>query len=428
MCEQQVGTRPACRSYRNYLLGVLMATLVLNKVEHASLGVLMQSIKTDLALTDTQLGLLTGIAFTLFYSIMGIPIARWADRGNRVTIISLATALQCAAVALCGVATSFLQLLVVRIGVAVGEAGCIPPANSLIADHFSRAERPRATARYTLGYPLSAVIGYLVAGWLNEHYGWRATFMFLGLPGLAVAAVAYFTLHEPRLGAEVKQRALPPAPKLTQVSMTLWRNATFRQLLIGYSLVNLFGIGLATWGPAFFVRSYGLGTSELGVWFALVWGMAGFFGTYLGGELAARYAAGNERLQIQFVALAYAVFGAISAGIYLSPNQYLAFGLLGLTAAANYATCGPLFATIQTLVPERMRAVAFAAIYLFVNLIGVGLGPLIAGALSDALQPRFGQEALRYSLLALSPGYVWAAWHLWRASRTVARDVEAAHV
>src|ERR1700675_4252021 len=184
--------------YRNYLLAVLLVILIFNSVDRVALGLLLQDIKLDLTLSDTQLGLLTGIAFALFYSLMGIPIARWADRGNRVTIITLTTSLWCAAVALCGLAGSFLELLLIRIAVGVGEAGCVPPAQSLIADYFTRAERPRATAVYMLGVPLSAVIGYFLAGALAVRFGWRMTFVFLGLPGLALAVLAGLTLKEPR--------------------------------------------------------------------------------------------------------------------------------------------------------------------------------------------------------------------------------------
>src|SRR5688500_3715382 len=175
--------------YKQYLLAVLLVVLASNYVDRLALGLLLQDIKVDLSLSDTQLGLLSGIAFALFYSVMGIPIARWADCGNRVTIITLTTALWSAAVALCGLAGSFGQLMLIRIGVAVGEAGCIPPAHSLIADYFTRAERPRAVSIYMLGASFAVVIGYFGAGWLNEFYGWRVTFMLLGLPGLVLAAL-----------------------------------------------------------------------------------------------------------------------------------------------------------------------------------------------------------------------------------------------
>ena len=430
-------------SYKRYLLAVLAAILASNYVDRYALGLLLQDIKVDLQLSDTQLGLLTGVAFAIFYSVLGIPIARWADRGDRIKIIGLTTALWSGAVALCGLAGSFFQLLLIRIGVAIGEAGCIPPAHSLIADFFTRAERPRAIAIYKLGWPLSVVIGYFVAGWLNELYGWRVTFMFLGIPGLAVALLAWLTLQEPRrrkgrAGADGKLAGIAQSssslslavdaaqPSLREVCLALWANRTFRHLLFFYAILQFFGYGITQWQPAFFIRSYGLSTGELGTWFALTHGLGGLVGVLWGGEIATRYAPANERLQLKAMAMIYGVFGVISTCIYLSPSQYAAFGLMALGIIMVSSVLGPLFATIQTLVPDRMRATSIATMYLFSNLIGMGLGPLMAGGLSDAFRSWAGEESLRYSLLALSPGYLWGGWHLWRASRTVLRDLEAA--
>lgn len=416
---------------RNYLLGVLLVVLVFNKIDGVALGLLMQEIKVDLQLSDTALGFLSGIAFALFYSVMGIPIARWADRGDRVAVISATTALWSVGVALCALAGNFLQLLLIRIGVAVGEAGCIPTAHSLIADHFSRAERPRAIARYMLGWPISYGIGYFLAGWLNELYGWRATFVLIGLPGLALAALVRLTLNDPRK----KWDTAPPsrssigtsvsAPSLKQVCRTLWASIAFRHLLFGFSVSNLFGYGLWQWKPAFFIRTYGLGTGEVGVWLGIIYGVSGVLGMYWGGELASRHAAHDERLQLRAIAAAFPFFGIVSAGMCLAPNHYLAFGLLAIATTGMYGTQGPLFATIQTLVPPPMRAMATALIYLFANLIGMGLGPLLAGALSDVFRPLAAEESLRYALLALCPGYLWAAWHVWRASGAVAGDLRS---
>lgn len=425
--------------YKRYLLAVLLVTLAFNAVDRLALGLLLQDIKIDLELSDSQLGFLTGIAFALFYSVVGIPIARWADRSNRVTIISITTALWSAALALCGLAATFLQLLVIRIAVAVGEAGCVPPAHSLIADHFNRAERPRAVAIYMLGSPLSAVIGYFLAGWLNEIYGWRVTFMLLGLPGLALALLVRFTLREPRLrkpsmdapcidaanGLAESTAVSSAQPSLKAVCVTLWANNTFRHLLMCFAVSGFFNQGIWTWQPAFFVRSYGLGTGELGTWLSVIYGLGGLLGIYLGGELASRHAANNERLQLKAMAVLTAGFAITSACTYLSPNHYVAFGFAGLSVVGGAAIIGPLFAMIQTLVPPRMRAMSIAILYLFANLIGMGLGPLAAGALSDAFQPRAGEESLRYALLVLCIGSLWVGWHYWRASTTVIRDLEA---
>lgn len=423
---------------KNYLLTVLLVILAFNFVDRLALGIVLQDIKVDLELSDTQLGFLTGIAFAIFYSVMGIPIARWADRGNRVRIISITTALWSVAVALCGMAGSFVQLLLVRIGVAVGEAGCQPPALSLIADHFTRDEMPRAVSRYKLGWPLALLLGFFSAGWLNEFYGWRATFVILGLPGLVLAALARMTLRDPRQtkastagGASSTGTAPALAARtssLKEVFLTLWANAAYRHLLLCLALSHFFTYGILQWQPAFFVRSHGLETGVLGTWLAVIYGVGGLLGTYFGGELASRYAASNERLQLKAIAVLYVILAVLTVGVYLAPNHYLAFAVLAIFALGGGATNGPIFAATQTLVPSRMRATSTALILLVCNLIGMGLGPLTTGALSDALRPLFGEDSLRYALVALGPGYFWCAWHIWQSSRTAIRDVAAAQV
>lgn len=276
------------------------------------------------------------------------------------------------------------------------------------------------------------VIGYLIAGWLNELYGWRTTFILLGLPGLVLAAVALYALREPRRDAISPERTVPlsslragKAPGLGQVFAALWGNRTLCHLLLCYSVIYFFGYGIMQWEPTFFIRSYGIQTGPLGTWFAAIFGIGGMAGTYLGGEIAARYAAHNESLQMRIGAIAVASLGVFSCFIYIAPNLYLGFALLALTAVGVTVVNGPLFATIQTLVEERMRATIIALVYLFANLIGMGLGPLAAGSLSDGLRPWFGNESLRFALLILCPGYFWAAWHLWRAGQTVTRDLAA---
>jgi len=420
------------RTPQNYLLTVLTIILLVNYADRLVFGVVLQDIKIDLNLSDTQLGLLGGIAFALFYAVMGIPIGRWADRGNRVSIIAICTALWSAAVALCGAAANFAQLLLIRVGVAVGEAGCYAPSLSLISDYFPRVDRPRAFARYMLGAPLALVIGYFTAGWLNELYGWRATFLLFGLPGLILGPLAWLTLIEPRrlkalageAAADAKPSgAVPSPPTLKEVCATLWSNAAFRHLFISFSVWGFFGQGILQWQPAFFVRSHQLATGELGTWFAVVQGVGGLIGTYLGGEAAARYASHDERRQLIGVAVVYALLAVLTAWVYLAPRHEEAFALLAVCSVIAGAANGPLFATLQTLVPPRMRALSVALMYFFCNLIGLGLGPLAVGVLSDIWRPALGEESLRYALLAFCPGYFWCAWHFGRASRTVARDL-----
>jgi MFS transporter, Spinster family, sphingosine-1-phosphate transporter len=428
-----------------YLLIILMIILTFNFMDRSALGLVLDNIKVDLRVSDSQLGFLSGIAFALFYSVMGIPIARWADRGNRVMIVSVTTALWSVMVALCGVAASFTQLMLIRIGVGVGEAGCIPPAHSLIADYFTRAERPRAVAIYMLGMGLSMLVGYFAAGWLSELYGWRKMFILMGLPGVGLAALAWLTLKEPSrvngaasgagcisgtLPSSSETTVLSPAePSMKEVFVTLWANTTFRHLLYFWSLLYFFSYGVLNWQPAFFVRSFGTTTGELGTWFALIYGVPGTLGMYWGGEWASRCAANDEARQLKIMAVTNAGFNGVTWSlIYLSHNEYLAYALMALSNLGGATLTGPVLATIQTLVPSRMRAMSIAIIYLFANLIGLGLGPLAVGVVSDALQPAFGQESLRYALLSMCPGFLWASWHLWRASKTVTHDLTSISV
>ena len=278
----------ASARYKRYLLVVLVLTLAFNFVDRLALGIVLQNIKHDLRLSDTQLGLLSGLAFAVFYSVLGIPIARWADRGNRVTIISVTALLWSVMVVLSGLACTFPQLLLVRSGVAVGEAGAIPPAHSLLADYFQRSERPRAASVYMLGIPLSMVVGYFGAGWLNEFYGWRLTFVWLGLPGVALALLVRCTIREPRrayeqtFGVRVDTTSTAGKPGLRLVCQALWRNTTFRQLLFAFSVLHFFGYGILQWQPAFFIRTYGLNPGSLGSWFALIYGIGGIIAPFPG--------------------------------------------------------------------------------------------------------------------------------------------------
>ncbi|WP_129780126.1 spinster family MFS transporter [Peristeroidobacter soli] len=417
--------------YKNYLLTVLLVIFASNYLDRLTLGLLLEDIRAELALTDTQLGFLTGLAFAMFHAVLGVPIARWADRGNRVTIISVTAMLWGGAMALCGVAANFTQLLLTRVCVAVGEAGCQPPALSLISDTFSRAERPRAIARYMLGLPIALIVGNLAAGWLNELFGWRTTFMIVGIPGFALGILAAVTLKEPRLerGTVQPHEPLPDAqPSAREVAATLWRNDTFRHLLFAFCIQYLFVSGMVQWQAAFFMRSHGMSSGEIGTWLALAYGGVGFLGTYVGGELATRYAAHDERLQLLGTSIAFALLAVLKVGVYVLSDMYWALGALAATSFMAGLSNGPMYSVTQTLVPPHMRAVAIALILLIANLIGAGFGPLIVGVVSDLLRPWVGEESLRYSLLLCCPGYGWAAWHLWKASGSVQRDLPSAAV
>ena len=412
--------------YRAYMLGLLTIILALNYVDRHVLAILLQDIKIDLSLSDTQLGLLTGIAFAFFYAIMGIPIARWADTGNRVTIIGVTTTLWSIMVVLSGMASNFIFLLLARVGVAVGEAGCMPPANSLIPEYFSRAERPRATAIYMLGTGLSIIIGFIGGGLLNELYGWRWTFILIGLPGIFLGILALLTLREPRLNREIETASLPESrnSSIKDVLAHLGKNSTFCHLVATVTIFIFFGNGIFLWLPSFFIRIHGMSTADVGVWMALVVGGASVIGIYFGGVLASRFAAGNEALQFKVMAIVVSAFSIISILTYLVPNKGIALLLMGLGILPATGVNGPLIASIQSLVDPKMRAMAIAILYFVANLIGLGFGPLAIGFISDSLVAEFGASSLKYALILFSPGYMWAGLHLWLASQRVEQDMQ----
>lgn len=435
--------------YRNYLLILLLALNALNNADYVAVGIALQSIKLDLHLSDTEVGLLTGLALAAFSATGGIAIARWIDRGSRVKILAIAAAVWSVTVVLTGRAMSFGQMLLARLGVGLGDAATFPMAQSIIPDYFTRAERPHATAVFMLGWPAALLVGLLAGGWLNQLYGWRTMFLVIGAPGVVLAALVGLTLKEPRHERSVRSEGYPIASEtvaesagasmssaevlrsgrlgvdyanVKEVFVTLWRSATYRNLLLCYTVSSFFRSGVFQWQPAFFMRSFGLQSGEVGTWLALVLGAGSLISIYAGGMLASRYAANNERLQFRLMAVSYVGFGITHALAYLSPYAQLAFVLLGVGSFVN-AVSGPLLASIQTLAPARTRAVSYAIFLLFSSLIGMGLGPLAVGLLSDALHPLLGRESMRYALLALCPGFAWGAWYAWRASNTVTRDL-----
>lgn len=408
-------------TYRYYLLGLLTIIGAFNYVDRIVISLLLELIKQDLQLSDSQLGFLTGFAFALFYALAGIPIARWADRGNRNTIVTVTTGLWSAMVVICGFVGNYTQLLLVRVGVAVGEAGCLPPAQSLIADYFDRTERPWAMSIYWLCSPIAVIIGYLGAGWLAEWVGWRMTFIVLGIPGILLALLAKFTLREPRIALSASGPVQHHAFKT--VLTTLWQQRAFRYIVIGYCVAYFFSAGTGVWLPTFFIRSHNMSIGELGIWLTLTAGGGGLFGTYLGGVLASRYMANREELQLKGVAILQVLTAILFVIVYLSSSKYVSLASYTLAMILIHMCSAPVFAAIQSLVRDRMRSVALAIKFLLGNLIGLGLGPVATGVLSDLLMPTFGQDSLRYALVLFQPGFLWVMYYYWKAGNTVEADI-----
>ena len=428
--EAAPGLEGRSTPYRVYALGAMTAIYTLNLVDRGLIMLLLHPIKQDLSLSDTQLGLLTGILFGLFYAVLGVPIARWADRGDRVTVASLAIGLWGLTVMATMLVANYWQLVVARIAAAVGEAGCKPPTYSLVGDYFTEpTARTRAMAVYMTAGPLALLISFVAGGWLAETYGWRVAFFILGVPGLLLAILFRLTVVEPRARVAIDARSgaenVRDEPRFVDVFRLMWRQRASRHIAIALILLYTMGYGLSPWYAAFMIRTHHMGTSELGVAMGLIFSIAGVIGVLAGGAAATRWFGTDPRGQLRLSTLSVAaVLPCFILFLTLPGGRQALAALFPLMLLFN-AFLGPTYALMQRLVPAGMRATMMALVMLLANLIGFGLGPQAVGVLSDALAPRFGVDSLRYAMLMLSFVALWSAWHFWRAGRTVALDLDA---
>ena len=432
--QTQAATEPSSLSptYRSYALALLVVVNVFNYLDRQILSILLESIKRDLQLSDTALGFLTGIAFALFYTFAGVPIARWADRGTRRTIMALGLAVWSGMTALTGLAQSFTQLALARIGVGVGEAACSPPAHSLLSDYFPPERRGTALSIFSLGVPIGIMIGYLVGGWINQYFGWRTAFFVVGLPGLLLAVVVRLTLREPPRGhSEGPQTStsVTPVDSFPDVLRFMWRLRSFRHLSLAAVLHALYGYGVLAFMPAFMMRVHGMtNTAELGLWLGLIAGVFSGIGTFLGGTLGDRFAAREKDMRWYMWLPAWATILSIpfTCLFYLWPEGRTALLLSIPSAILGPTYIGPTMAMTQGLVKLRMRATASAILLFILNLIGLGLGPQAVGVLSDLLVPTYGTQSIRYVLLfVVVIGSMWSSMHYFLAARTLREDLKA---
>ena len=419
-------------AHARYALGLLLVVYIFNFIDRQILAILIEDIKLEIQLTDAQLGFLGGIAFALFYTFAGIPIARWADTGSRRTIIAFGIVVWSAMTAFTGAARGFAMLLVARIGVGIGEAACSPPAHSLISDYFPPERRGTALSIYALGIPIGGALGTLIGAWVGQTFGWRAAFVVVGLPGIVLAVVVRLTLREPVRGSSERPvGAAPEAPEpdlgVAQVLSFMAKLRSFRHLALAGALHAFVGYGAAYFIPSFFARVHGMGLAERGTWLALL-ALVGAVGTFLGGVLGDRLAPRDMRWYMWVPGIATVVGIPIAVCFYLIPNPYLAL-LVGVPQAiVGPMYLGPTFAMTQSLVRPHMRAVASAILLFVLNLIGLGIGPWFVGFLSDALAPSSGAESIRYALLSVvCVGNAWAAVHYALAARTLREDLQAKH-
>ncbi len=393
---------------------------MLNFVDRQILTILAKPIADELGFSDTQLGLLTGPAFALFYTFAGIPIARWADVGVRRSIIALALLIWSGMTAVTALAGNLTQLALARVGVGVGEAGCSPPAHSLISDLFPVERRATALAIYSLGIPIGGALGSLLGGWLGQLYGWRVAFLAVGLPGVLLALVVRYTLREP------PREAVHRRESVREVFSFMARRPAFVHMSIGAALHAFYGYGAASFIPVFLMRVHGLQLGELGTWLAAIGLTTGVAGTYLGGSISDRLAKLEVSWYMRVPAIASIIGVPFSFLFYLWPEGRTALLLSIPGALLGPIYLGPTFAMTQSLVRPHMRALASAILLFIINLIGLGLGPWFVGMLSDALKPSYGTDAIRYALLGtIVVGSLWSSVHYLIAARTLAADLQA---
>jgi predicted MFS family arabinose efflux permease len=402
--------------YRYVVLGLLIVAYTFNFLDRQILGILAGAIKADLGLTDSQLGLMGGLAFALFYTALGVPIAWLADRWSRTWIMTGALAVWSGFTALCGAATGFWPLFLCRMGVGVGEAGGVAPAYSLISDYFPPRQRARALAAFSFGIPVGSALGILFGGLIAASIDWRAAFVTVGLMGVVLAPIFRLVVREPRRG----EADAAPAPQ-GGVGLLL-RKPSFWLISLAAAASSTCGYGVSFWLPSFFERSLGMGLVDRSLFLGAITLIGGVLGVWGGGWLGDRLGARSKKAYLLVPAAAFAIalpcfFLAIGA-----TSLPLAFVLFLIPQGLNLAWLGPVINAVQHLAPANLRSTA-SACFLFVNnLIGLGLGTYYFGAVSDLLTPRFGAEALRYSIYSGLAFYAVSAVLFVLAARRLERD------
>lgn len=414
--------------YRGYVLFILVVVYTFNFIDRQIVGILAVPIKSELALSDTQLSLMGGLAFALFYTFLGIPIAMLADRSSRTWVMTAALAIWSAMTAACGFAQNFLQLFLARLGVGVGEAGGVAPAYSLISDYFPPEKRARALSIYSFGIPVGSALGILLGGVLTSYLGWRSAFVIVGLAGLAIAPIFRLTLREPKRGGLDGEGAVTTPAKFSEVVATLVRKPSFWGLSFGAASSSMMGYGLIFWLPSFFVRSFGEALPEFFAWmpaflmpdnatpllfasyfYATILLVGGIAGIWLGGVMADKYGPDKKSTYAVVPAIAFLTTVPFFVVGVMASSLWVAFPAFLVLQALSLVWLGPVLTAFQQLVQPNMRATA-SAVFLFVNnLIGIGLGNLAIGAISDGLKNAYGDESLRYAILCGTVFYFIAA-------------------
>ena len=409
-----------------YSLGFLSLISVFNYLDRSILGLALPLIKAEMQVSDTILGLVTGLAFVLFYSVLGVPIAWAADRWSRRNIIAAGFAFWSVMTALTGFVGTIWQLAVTRFLMGAGEACGIAPSNSMIADLFRSKRRPLAMAIYGTANSAAFILFFPIAGWIAQHYGWRAMFLAAGLPGIVLALIFFLTVREPVRGARDEGTSARHADSFTATIRFLAGSRTYVFLLAGVTFMgaNVFAAG--AWTPTFLARVHGMTLSDIAASIGPVRGLLGALGIIAGGIAIDRIAASATRWRIRLPAIACILAGPAEALFLLGDSRSAWLAGFALTSFLTLIHQGPVFAAAVNVARVRARAVATALIIFCASLLGQAVGPLIVGVLNDALAPSFGAVSIRYSLLIIAVTPVLAGIFFWLAARSYAADMQRA--
>jgi len=410
------------------VLGVLVVVYVFNFIDRQILAILAPAIRDELLLSDTQIGALSGVAFGIFYATLGIPIARLADRYSRVSIISICLSIWSLMTAFSGLATNFIQLLIARIGVGIGEAGGSPPSHSLLADYFAPGKRATALGIYALGVPVGILFGNLAGGWIGEIFGWRQAFFLVGIPGVILAIILKLTVKEPPRGYSEEKPADTSTVPFRTVLKTMWGFKSFKYISLGAGTQAFVGYGAIAWMPSFLVRAHDLSIGEVGTALGLIIGLFGGIGTLLSGVIGDKLGAKNVKYYMLVPAYGFLIAVPAGAAVFLVDELYLVLAIYTIPVFMVNLYTGPTFAMTQSLAPLAMRAAASALLLFMINIIGLVFGPTTVGIISDLLQSSMQMndvESLQMALLACNFVYLFSFYYYFRASRHLETDLNS---
>jgi MFS family permease len=417
---------PESSRYSNYVLGALFVVYIFNFVDRQILSILIQPIKEDLGVSDTLMGLLTGPVFVISYMGAGLPLARWADRHSRVWLITTGMLVWSAMTVASGLARSFGQLALARLGVGLGEASFTPAAHSLISDYFPPQRRATTLAIFAAGASVGTIAGYLGGGYIGQYVGWHEAFLYVGAPGIVAALIFRWTVRDPERGTFDTPRADAGDDSLRVVLRYLMSRRSFIFIVASAMLHGFSSYGAGTWVPVFLIRVHQLELSQVGIILGAFVGVASFVGQIAGGRLADYFGRRDPRWYMWLPGIASVVALPFLVGFLLLPNLYWAVVCYVVGGLAMNMWTGPTYAMAQGVARPHMRAMAAAIVIFMLSLVGAALGPLIVGILNDWLDPRFGAEAVRYSLLIVIVPHTLASIFNLLAARTLREDLQEA--